>query len=155
MLSTKRQYSHAKCNQAALVLFEDLETVRQRILALSRIVSQPDDTTQHLRRSNMLQFRDSLLYELDEQQQTQQHSHDNDDDAGRGIPNFASALDNSLFLLQLVEHLILRALRLYQAWKQVQRQALQLRDSTVRLQGDTREREQGKPGDSLRSLIGI
>lgn len=46
---------------------------------------------------------------------------DSDDDLGRGFPKFASERNsNSLFFLQLVEHLILRSLRLFQAWKHVE-----------------------------------
>ena len=51
-----------------------------------------------------------------------------DDDAGMGLPKYATGgSDNALVFLQLVEHLILRCLRLYEAWKHVELQALELR----------------------------
>lgn len=46
---------------------------------------------------------------------------DDADEEGRGIPkNATNQYENTLFFLQLVEHLILRSLRLYQAWKHVE-----------------------------------
>ena len=46
------------------------------------------------------------------------------DDLGRGIPKEATDQnDNSQFVMQLVEHLILRSLYLYQSWKHVEQKA--------------------------------
>jgi hypothetical protein len=60
-----------------------------------------------------------------------------DDDMGRGIPKYAlGGIDsNTLLFLQLVEHLILRALRLYHAWTQVDIHIL--RHESMRLHGGT------------------
>ena len=41
-----------------------------------------------------------------------------DDDLGRGVPKYATSTEgNSMLFLQLVEHLIVRSLRLYHSWK--------------------------------------
>jgi hypothetical protein len=38
-----------------------------------------------------------------------------------GVPKYATGIDgNAMLFLQLVEHLIVRSLRLYHAWKQVE-----------------------------------
>ena len=137
-------------NTAALALFSELETIRNKILLLSEAVSKPDAEQSATRTKSMVRFRDTLTAE----------AVDNlikDDDAGRGIPKFASEEnENSLFFFQLVEHLILRSLRLYQAWKQVEVKALQLKDKSLRVLVVTDDGTRGgQAGDSLRSLIGI
>jgi len=97
---------------AAISLFDKLEETRAMIIKLSSVIARPvDSVEQQKREREMRQFKASLL--------VSDYAHD--DDLGRGIPKFASSgLDNSLFFLQLVEHLILRSLRLFQAWKLVQ-----------------------------------
>ena len=45
-----------------------------------------------------------------------------DDDLGRGVPKYATSTEgNSMLFLQLVEHLIVRSLRLYHSWKIAER----------------------------------
>jgi len=52
-----------------------------------------------------------------------------EDDMGMGLPKYATGGDeNTLLFLQLVEHLILRSLRLYQAWDHVEAYADALED---------------------------
>ena len=139
-------------DQAALALLTELGAVRKKILLLSQAASQQDD----LERSLLEQrFRRSLVGGGDSDAAVV----DDDDDAGRGIPKFASdANDNARFFLQLVEHLILRSLRLYQAWKQVQVQASKVKDNTLQSWTQADHDTQilnAKAGDSLRSLIGM
>jgi len=98
---------------AAIQLFDKLEASRAKIQKLSNAIAHPTGVPaeQHQREKEMQEFKASLLVS----------DVKNDDDLGRGIPKFASTgVDNSLFFLQLVEHLILRSLRLFQAWKLVQ-----------------------------------
>jgi hypothetical protein len=103
----------ASNNKAALQLFDRLEFLRGKILRLSNAVSEPSPLARRIRYDEMKDFKASLLEE--------KGNIEADDDLGRGIPKFAcNSNDNSLFFLQLVEHLILRSLRLYQVWKQVE-----------------------------------
>ena len=119
----------AKSNDAARALFHRLEEVRSSIrkLSLRMAVSVQD------REQGIKDFQEELLSSSssfdDGSSDTYQHPspyHETDDDLGRGIPKDTTGkLDNSLFFLQLVEHLILRSLRLYQAWKLAEPQNLE------------------------------
>jgi hypothetical protein len=140
----------AASNEAALLLLDELEKIRVRISILSLTSSKHDD----FKRARMeQQFRESLL--------SWDFAEDASDEVGRGIPMFASdANQNARFFLQLVEHLILRTVSLYQAWKQVQVQASRVQDGTLQswLKNESDEAQLKavpKPGDSLRSLIGM
>jgi hypothetical protein len=136
-----------KSNSAALALFSELETIRKKILKLSEAVSKPENFQELSRTESMMRFKDSLLEEDGDFLRT-------DDDAGRGIPKFASdSHDNSLFFLQLVEHLILRSLRLFQAWKLVEVKASKLEDKSLRVLVSKAQGNGPRPGDSLRSMI--
>jgi hypothetical protein len=144
----------AASNEAAQLLLDELEKIRARISLFSRAMaaSQHDD----FKRSRMeRQFRESLA--------SWDSTPDVNDEVGRGIPMFASDVNqNARFFLQLVEHLILRTLSLYQAWKQVQVHATRaaVTDGTLQswLKSESDESQLKavpKPGDSLRSLIGM
>jgi hypothetical protein len=114
-----------KSTSAALALFSELDTIRKKILKLSEAVSKPEKLQEFSRKESMMRFKDSLLEEDGDFLIT-------DDDAGRGIPKFAADSDaNSLFFVQLVEHLILRSLRLFQAWKLVEMKASKLEDKSL------------------------
>jgi hypothetical protein len=133
-------------NSAALCLFRCLDDIRRRITQLSDAVSKPDESAAHARYAGLERFKRSLVSEDDEFLHA-------DDDVGRGIPEFASGSnENSLFFLQLVEHLVHRSLRLYQAWKHVEMQSLQLDDPAIRALLVNSSSET-RPGDSLRSLV--
>lgn len=98
---------------AAIQIFDKLEDTRAKIQRLSNAIAHASGVSaeQQQREQEMREFKASLLVS----------DVKNDDDLGRGIPKFASTgVENSLFFLQLVEHLILRSLRLFQAWKLVQ-----------------------------------
>ena len=98
---------------AAIDLFDKLEETRAKIQKLSNAVAKPATAEQQQREREMRRFKASLMVSVSDIP--------DDDDLGRGIPKFASSsADNTLFFLQLVEHLILRSLRLFQAWKLVQ-----------------------------------
>lgn len=138
-------------NDAAQKLLDELDSVRVRISVLSHAVAQHDDFD---RAQMELRFRESLG--------GWDCSSEINDDVGRGLPLFASdANQNARFFLQLVEHLILRTVSLYQAWKQVQVQVANVTDGTVQswlLQVDEEMPSiiaVPKAGDSLRSLIGM
>ena len=137
-------------NDAAQKLLDELGSVRVRISVLSH-AAQHDDSE----RARMeLRFRESLG--------GWDCSLEENDDVGRGLPMFASdANQNARFFLQLVEHLMLRTVSLYQAWKQVQVQVANVTDGTLQswlLQADGEMPNiiaVPKAGDSLRSLIGM
>ncbi len=104
-------------NGAANTLFEKLEQTRQAIHSISIIVADADKSDAD-RNEGLQEFRESLLSRsgLTETLHTA-----SGDEMGRGIPiNATGKKDNTLFFLQLVEHLILRSLRLYQAWTHVE-----------------------------------
>jgi len=106
-----------KNERAALQLFDSMDRLRTKALSLSTAVSNPGVEMQNLRSYEMRKFKDSVQRSL----LVETLSGDGDDDLGRGIPKFVSLKsENSLFFLKLVEHLILRSLRLFQAWKQVE-----------------------------------
>jgi hypothetical protein len=138
-------------NDAAQKLLDELDGVRVRISVFSHAVAQHDDSE----RARMeLRFRERLG--------GWDCSLEENDDVGRGLPMFASdANQNARFFLQLVEHLILRTLSLYQAWKQVQVQVVNVTDATLQswlLRGDGEMPDiisVPKAGDSLRSLVGM
>jgi hypothetical protein len=138
-------------NDAAQKLLDDLDSVRVRITVLSHAVAQHDDTE---RAQMELRFRESIG--------GWDGSLEENDDVGRGLPMFASdANQNARFFLQLVEHLILRTVSLYQAWKQVQVRVANVNDGTLQswlLQADGEMPNiiaVPNAGDSLRSLIGM
>jgi hypothetical protein len=109
-----------KSDAAAIELFDNLEQTRSRILTMSTAVSKSEDeASKRVREWEMTKFKRSLMSQVNDDFLR------SDDEMGRGIPKFASSCnDNSLFFLQLVEHLILRSLRLYQVWKHVEQQAM-------------------------------
>lgn len=95
---------------AALSLFDKLDLIRHKISSLSYAVGKPDQSQKKLSNWELKGFKRSIVGD-----------NKPNDDEGRGIPKFVSSSNaTSLFFLQLVEHLILRSLRLYQAWKQVE-----------------------------------
>jgi hypothetical protein len=109
-----------RSNPAARSLFEKLEETRQDIFLVSAAVSAAanDEWEDMTRHECLKDFKSNLLEgNEDEFFNTQRYS-STGDDLGLGLPIKATTRDdNSLFFLQLVEHLILRSLRLYQAWK--------------------------------------
>lgn len=106
-----------KSDNAARKLFGLLEETRQSVLKMSLAVSDKNEHLEPIRSQGIQEFKDDLLYGSSD---VFQSSRTEFDDNGRGIPkNTTHRNDNSLFFLQLVEHLILRSLRLYQAWKHV------------------------------------
>ena len=118
-----------KSNKAAKQLFRKLEQVRESIIQCSRAVggigtSSPKSV---IHKDGMKDFEASLL-----NRNTKYKSMRMDDDEGLGIPKYAmSCHDNALLFLQLVEHLILRSLRLYQAFKHVEMDAAELNDKSI------------------------
>lgn len=142
----------ASSNEAAIALLGELEKVKTRISVLSRAVEQQDEVN---KRADMeLQFREKVI--------SWECTMDVDDEVGRCIPTFASdSSHNTRFFLQLVEHLILRTLGLYQAWKQVHVHVSKVNDdgtlqSWLKSDSDASQLNAvPKPGDSLRSLIGM
>jgi hypothetical protein len=106
-------------NAAATFLFAQLEETRHSIHNMTtRTVSGEKSRREHLRDRGIHQFKTSLMKgSADYFESTRTAG----DEEGRGIPkNVTHSTDNTLFFLQLVEHLILRSLRLYQAWKHVE-----------------------------------
>lgn len=136
-----------KSNQAAVSLFTDLEAVRHRIRELVRDVSSSENFMDLKRRNSLLKFQQAFFTD----------DGTDDDEVGRGIPKCVSEpRENTLFFFQLVEHLILRSLRLFQAWKHVEREAMKVNDES--LKASLRRQRGGRisssqPGDSLRSMI--
>lgn len=100
-----------KSNAAAKLLFVQLEEIRRDIHCMSTAVAE--DGLDIEREHSLKEFQASLFGDdLGLSMRTE------GDDLGRGIPKNATGKeDNTLFFLQLVEHLILRSLRLYQVWK--------------------------------------
>jgi hypothetical protein len=102
--------------EAARKLFEKLEQVRKGILGVSSLISE--DATkrkplQPILEDSIIDFKTRLL-------NMDTDSVRMEDDMGRGVPKYATGIDgNQMLFLQLVEHLIVRSLRLYHAWKKV------------------------------------
>jgi len=93
---------------AALSLFDKLQTVRELIIDLSNTVGSPDSSIQELRDRELALFKRSLILGQDE------------NEGSRGIPKLLSERhNNTLFFLQLVDHIILRSIRLFQSWRDV------------------------------------
>jgi hypothetical protein len=106
-------------NDAANILFVKLEETRQQIRQISTAVAEANAMIDPEQKMGLAEFRkkllsrDSVIFETLQTTAT--------DDMGRGIPIDATGRDgNTLFFLQLVEHMILRSLRLYQAWTHVE-----------------------------------
>jgi len=100
-------------DQAARKLFHKLEETREEIQNMSTKVSEIEEQEDADRLEGLEGFRRELLSDVS-------YSIRSTDDYGRGIPlNATGRHDNTLFFLQLVEHLILRSMRLYQAWTHV------------------------------------
>lgn len=100
-------------DEAARKLFVKLEETREAIQNMSTKVSEAEEEEDADRLESLADFRRNLLAEEISSIRT-------NDDMGRGIPlNATGRNDNTLFFLQLVEHLILRSMRLYQAWTHV------------------------------------
>jgi hypothetical protein len=108
---------------AAIQLFDRLMEIRRRMAELSSIFGRRPASVEALEEWELGQFKSTLLVSTSASaaaSQSPNRPHD-DDDLGRGIPKLPTLrVSNSLFFLQLVEHLILRSLRLFQAWKQVE-----------------------------------
>lgn len=106
-------------NAAANILFVKLEETRQAIHRMSHAVADSDDMLDREGYGGLKEFKRNLLSKdsaIFESLQTA-----GGDEMGRGIPmNSTGKNDNTLFFLQLVEHMILRSLRLYQAWTHVE-----------------------------------
>ncbi|KAL3942044.1 MAG: hypothetical protein SGBAC_003705 [Bacillariaceae sp.] len=106
-------------NAAANILFIKLEETRQAVYRMSRAVAGDDDLSDAERYGGLKEFQSKLLARNSSFFDTL-HT-DGGDEMGRGIPmNATGRNDNTLFFLQLVEHMILRSLRLYQAWTHVE-----------------------------------
>jgi hypothetical protein len=104
-------------NAAANVLFQKLEETRQAIHRMSYAVAEAENSSDRERNEGLKEFQRSLLAN----NSLRDTLRSNGDEMGRGIPmNATGRDDNTLFFLQLVEHLILRSLRLYQAWTHVE-----------------------------------
>jgi hypothetical protein len=106
-------------NAAAEELFTKLDQIRNCILYVSAQVAAGPDDPANYSPQGVQTFKDSILNDI----VTDFDINGNhiEDDEGRGIlKNATSKHDNTLFFLQLVEHLVLRSLRLYQAWKHVE-----------------------------------
>jgi hypothetical protein len=107
-------------NAAANILFVKLEEMRQSIRSISTAVADTEDIQDPERDEGLKNFRKKLMSRDSTIFETLQHTAGGDD-MGRGIPTNATGRDdNTLFFLQLVEHMILRSLRLYQAWTHVE-----------------------------------
>ena len=105
-----------RSDEAAKRLFAILEQTRKHVLRMSTAVSSEEDC--EIRGQGVLDFQKHLLEGPGDIFGT---SRTMGDENGRGIPrDVTGSSDNTLFFLQLVEHLILRSLRLYQAWKHVE-----------------------------------
>jgi hypothetical protein len=114
MLSVPLQLKQS--NAAAKQLFLKLEETRQSIRRLSSAVNSVEEDSDPMREMGLREFRENLL--LNDRDDIFRSIREEDDEMGRGVPKDATSRnDNTLFFLQLVEHLILRSLRLYQAWK--------------------------------------
>jgi Aluminium activated malate transporter len=106
-----------RSDDAANRLFLALEEIRKWIQTTSTAVAGDDDEFEELRFQGIEHFRKSLLEASPDHLSSTRTM---GDENGRGIPSDVTGRhDNTLFFLQLVEHLMLRSLRLYQAWKHV------------------------------------
>lgn len=108
----KMPINSAENKRSAVKLFEYLEILRQRLAAIRResIRSQLESD----REETLNDFYESVLDKRAEMNESIR------DDLGRGLPkNLTESDENTLFFLQLVEHLVLRALRLYQSCKNI------------------------------------
>jgi hypothetical protein len=117
-------------NAAAKQLFRKLEQARQSIVRHSGEVAGIRSSSQEsalYKQDAMDDFENTLL-----NPNRRKYSVRMDDDEGLGIPKYATdSHDNALLFLQLVEHLILRSLRLYQAYKHVEADAVALNDDSL------------------------
>jgi Aluminium activated malate transporter len=110
-----------RSDDAANRLFLALEEIRKWIQTMSTAVAGDEDEFEELRFQGIQQFRKGLLETPPDLLSSMRTM---GDENGRGIPSDVTGRhDNTLFFLQLVEHLILRSLRLYQAWKHVPKRA--------------------------------
>jgi Fusaric acid resistance protein-like len=134
-------------NDAACVLFDKLEEIREGIKLESTKVSETRDTMDQRHQQGIQKLKNNLLADVTNDKFSESTTvsptkqsiirrkksssfnslvvlnlgEDDADEEGRGIPHDATnQYENTLFFLQLVEHLILRSLRLYQAWKHVE-----------------------------------
>jgi hypothetical protein len=97
---------------AADELFTNLKEVRESILDTSSKMKHTSKTPTILEDDGIQEFRNKVLTS------SIAASVRMDDDLGRGVPTYATSDDgNSMLFLQLVEHLIVRSLRLYHSWK--------------------------------------
>jgi hypothetical protein len=109
-----------RSNPAARTLFEKLEETRKDLLQASRAVcaAAQDEWEDMERFESLKDFRSNLLSGADDHFFDTSRYSTQTDDLGLGLPIKATGREqNALFFLQLLEHLILRSLRLYQAWK--------------------------------------
>ncbi|KAL3916582.1 MAG: hypothetical protein SGILL_005112 [Bacillariaceae sp.] len=109
-----------RSNPAARLLFDKLEETRKDLIRASNAVcaAAQDEWEDMERFESLKDFRSNLLSGAKEQFFDTARYSSKSDDLGRGLPDKATGREqNSLFFLQLLEHLILRSLRLYQAWK--------------------------------------
>jgi len=108
-----------RSNTAANILFVKLEEKRRAIYRMSHAVSRIEESSNVDRCEGLKDFQKMLLSKDSTFFETLRS--DGGNEFGRGIPlNATGRDDNTLFFLQLVEHLILRSLRLYQAWTHVE-----------------------------------
>ena len=104
------------CDEAADDLFTKLAEIRQGIVDASnqiKLANKPSKTPTIMEHEDGIQaFRNKVL------NNSVVMSVRMDDDLGRGVPKYATSTEgNSMLFLQLVEHLIVRSLRLYHSWK--------------------------------------
>ena len=118
----------SKSDEAATQLFRNLEFTRKSIVKLSKKVAGVATSPKSVMYKNgMRDFEARLLNRNMNFKSTRM-----DDDEGLGLPKYATDCDdNALLFLQLVEHLILRSLRLYQAFKHVELDAISLNDESI------------------------
>lgn len=108
-----------RSDAAAKQLFPLLDQTRKHIHRMSIAFSNGEDDFEATRDKGISAFRDHLLGKPVDMIESSTRTLG--DENGRGIPkDVTGSHDNTLFFLQLVEHLILRSLRLYQAWKHVE-----------------------------------
>ena len=101
--------------KAAEKLFEYLEILRSRLVTLRREAIVNDQLNPE-REETLNDFYESVL----DKKQSCEWKESIRDDLGRGLPkNLTESDENTLFFMQLVEHLVLRALRLYQSSKNI------------------------------------
>ena len=107
-------------DEAADDLFTKLVAIRQGIVDASnqiKLANQSSKTPTILEHDEGIkEFRNKVL------NNSVAMSVRMDDDLGRGVPKYATSTEgNSMLFLQLVEHLIVRSLRLYHSWKIAER----------------------------------